>query len=108
MRQELRGFRFTFDADAEIAAQDSPGAGVAARATELSLHGCYVETLSPFPVESRVLLKIFHQNEYFEPKGAVIYLKPASGMAITFRDMNPHCRTVLQKWILAAMLEKNA
>jgi hypothetical protein len=108
MGQERRGFRFTFDAGAEIADEDSPSASVAAQATELSLHGCYVETLSPFPVEARVLLKIFYQNEYFEAKGVVVYLKPPSGMAITFRDMNPHCRTVLQKWILAAMLEKNA
>jgi hypothetical protein len=33
----------------------------------------------------------------------VIYVKPGQGMGVTFRDMKPHCRIVLQKWILAAL-----
>jgi hypothetical protein len=103
MSEDRRGFRFAFDAAAEIAAENSPRASVGVRVTELSLHGCYLDTLSPFAVESRVVVKIFHQDEYVEAKGVVIYLKPASGMGVTFRDMHPHCRAVLQKWILAAI-----
>jgi hypothetical protein len=106
MNQERRGFRFAFDAAAETAPENSPSASIAVRAKELSLHGCYLETPAPFPLETRVFVKIFHEEEYFEAKGAVIYLKPASGMGVTFRDMNRHCRAVLQKWILAAMLDK--
>ena len=103
MNQDRRGFRFPINAAAEVAPEDSPSATVSVRATEISLHGCYLETLSPFADESQVFVKIFYENEYFEAKGTVIYVKPAQGMGITFRDMKPPCRIALQKWILAAL-----
>jgi hypothetical protein len=103
MNQDRRGFRFTCNASAEIAPESSPRATVAARATEISLHGCYLECPSPFPAETLVLVKIFHAAEYFEAKATVLYCKPTKGMGLTFRDMNPYCRGILQKWILAAL-----
>jgi PilZ domain-containing protein len=101
--QERRGLRFLFTAAAEIAPENSPGATVATRVAELSLHGCYVETPAPFEAETRVLVKIFHSAEYFEGKATVIYVKPAMGMGLAFREVKPNFRGVLQKWILAAM-----
>jgi hypothetical protein len=103
MNQDRRGFRFIIDASAEIAPENSPSATVSVRATEISLHGCYLETPAPFAEETPVFVKIFYAYEYFEAKGTVIYVKPAAGMGITFREMKPPCRIVLQKWILAAL-----
>lgn len=103
MSQERRGFRFLFDAAAEVAPEGSPSASVSVRAKEISLHGCYLEAPSPFAEDTPVFVKIFYEYEYFEAKGTVIYVKPAEGMGITFRDMKPPCRIVLQKWILAAL-----
>ncbi len=103
MGPDRRGFRFSLNANAEIAPEGSPSATVSVKATEISLHGCYLETLSPFAELSPVFVKIFHANEYFEAKGTVIYVKPAVGMGVEFRDLKPHCRVVLQKWILAAL-----
>jgi hypothetical protein len=107
MEQDRRGFRFLFNAAAEIAPESSPSASVPVRATELSLHGCYLETLAPFAEETPVFVKIFYASEYFEAKGTVIYVKPAKGMGITFRDMKPHCRIILQKWILAVLRDQS-
>jgi hypothetical protein len=103
MHPDRRGFRFVVNAAAEIAPENSPSATVSVRATEISLHGCYLETLSPFAELSPVFVKIFYENEYFEAKGTVIYVKPAQGMGLEFRELKPHCRVVLQKWILAAL-----
>ncbi|MGB2593238.1 MAG: PilZ domain-containing protein [Candidatus Acidiferrum sp.] len=103
MNQDRRGFRFNVNASAEIAPEGSPSASVSARATELSLHGCYLETPSPYAENAPVFVKIFYENEYFEAKGTVIYVKPAEGMGIEFRDLKPHCKVVLQRWILAAL-----
>ncbi len=103
MTQERRGFRFLFDAPAEIAPENSPSASVSVRATEISLHGCYLETPAPFAEDTPVFVKIFYASEYYESKGTVIYLKPNEGMGITFRDVKPPCRIILQKWILAAL-----
>jgi PilZ domain len=103
MNPDRRGFRFSFNASAEIAPESSPSATVSVRATEISLHGCYLETLSPFAELSPVFVKIFYANEYFEARATVVYVKPAQGMGLEFRDLKPHCRIVLQKWILAAL-----
>jgi hypothetical protein len=107
MEQNRRGFRFLFDASAEIAPEGSPGAGVSVRATEISLHGCYLETPAPFAELTPVFVKIFHESEYFEAKATVIYVKPAAGMGLTFRDIKPPCRIILQKWILAALQNRS-
>jgi hypothetical protein len=103
MEQNRRGFRFLFDAAAEIAPEGSPSAGVSVRAKEISLHGCYLETPAPFAELTPVFVKIFYANEYFEAKGTVIYVKPALGMGLTFRDVKSPCRIILQKWILAGL-----
>jgi hypothetical protein len=103
MDPDRRGFRFSVNASAEIAPEGTPSASVPVRATEISLHGCYLETPSPYADQSLVFVKIFYENEYFESKGTVIYVKPAAGMGIEFRDLKPHCKVVLQRWILAAL-----
>jgi hypothetical protein len=103
MNPDRRGFRFSFNASAEIAPEGSPSATVNVRATEISLHGCYLETPAPFAELSHVFVKIFYAEEYFEAKGTVIYVKPAAGMGLEFRELKPHCRIVLQRWILAAL-----
>jgi len=103
MHPDRRGFRFIIDAAAEIAQESTPSATVSVRATEISLHGCYLETPAPFGDGTQVFVKIFYESEYFEAKGTVIYVNPGQGMGIEFRDMKPPCRIVLQKWILAAL-----
>jgi hypothetical protein len=108
MNQDRRGFRFLFNAAAEIAPEGSPNATVAARATELSLHGCHLQISAPFAPETLVLVKIFHAGAYFEAKGTVIYVTPASGMGVAFRDIKPYCLGSLQKWILLALHQQTS
>jgi hypothetical protein len=103
MNPDRRGFRFSINAAAEISPESTPSASISVRVTEISLHGCYLETPSPYAELAPVFVKIFHENEYFEAKATVIYVKPAEGMGLEFRDLKPHCRVVLQKWILAAL-----
>jgi c-di-GMP-binding flagellar brake protein YcgR len=106
MPEDRRGLRFLLDAGAEIAPEDL-NAAVAARATELSLRGCYFKLASPIPVETRVLVKIFHDGQYFEAKSNVVHVQPASGMGVAFREIKPHCKSSLQKWIFSALHDHN-
>jgi len=103
MDEKRRGLRLLFSAPAEVAPENSPSGGIAARIVEVSPHGCYVETPAPFSVQTQVVLKIFNSHEYFEAKATVVHVKPASGMGLEFREIKPHFRTILQRWILAAM-----
>ena len=50
-----------------------------------------------------MLVKIFMPGEYFEANATVAYANPALGMGLVFRDVKPHFRTVLRKWLLMAM-----
>jgi hypothetical protein len=102
MDQECRGLRFAFSAGAEIAPESSPTAFVPARVTELSLRGCFLETSASFEVQRPVLLKLYDSGEYFEGEASVLYVKP-SGMGVVFREIKPHFRAVLQKWVLSAL-----
>jgi hypothetical protein len=100
--QERRGLRFAFDAGAQIALESSPTELNPARVTELSLRGCFLETSASFEIQSPVLVKIYDSGEYFEAEASVLYIKP-TGMGLLFRETKAHFRTVLQKWILAAL-----
>jgi hypothetical protein len=107
MNQDRRGFRFLFDAAAEIAPESSPSATISVRASEISLHGCYLDTPAPFAEFTPVFVKLFYADEYFEAKGTVVYVKPALGMGVRFRDVKPPCRIILQKWILDGLQNRS-
>lgn len=102
MDQEHRGLRFAFSASAEIAPESSPTAFAPARVRELSLRGCFLETSASFELQHSVLLKIHHSEEYFEAEASVLYVKQ-SGIGLVFRDIKPHFREILQKWVLIAL-----
>jgi hypothetical protein len=99
MEQDRRGLRLAFDARAEVAREESPGKSVVARVTDLSLNGCFIQTPFPSPLNALVLVKIFREDQYFEGKARVVHVQ-ASGMGLSFREVKPHCQSVLQKWIL--------
>jgi hypothetical protein len=103
MENERRGLRLPFDARAELAREGSPSKWVIATITDLSLNGCFIQTPFPFPLDALILVKIFREDVYFEGKARVVHVQEASGMGISFREVKPHCQSVLQKWILLAM-----
>jgi hypothetical protein len=101
MRKDQRGLRFSFEARAEVVAQGSTEKQPA-RVMELSLRGCFLE-ISALPKEThRLRVMIWHGDQFFEAGAEVLYVR-ATGVGVVFNDMKPHCRGVLQNWILAAL-----
>lgn len=102
MKREQRGLRFPFGGRAEVTVAKS-NETFAARATELSLRGCFLE-ISSLPKECRELrVKIWHEEEFFEGPAEILYVR-ATGVGVVFgSEMKPHYRALLQKWILAAL-----
>lgn len=98
---ERRGLRFPFTAEAQIILANSRE-GSPARVTELSLQGCLLETSLALQEHQHVQVKIFHSKQFFEASAEVIYVRP-NGVGVTFVDLKPHFRGVLQAWILAAL-----
>jgi hypothetical protein len=75
------------------------GSRMLARVSDLSLRGCYVDTLNPFPVGSKVRLQIYRANEALDVPASVRSLHPSSGMGLTFEDMTQEQRMMLYSWL---------
>jgi hypothetical protein len=94
--------RFPFVASAEVVENNSD-ARMNARVSELSLYGCYVDTINPLPKGASVFIKIFTDADFIEAKGMVAYVHPNLGMGIAFFDVNPRFLPILQVWLMRAM-----
>jgi hypothetical protein len=104
--ERRRTLRYPFDASAEVSEEKSEKR-LSARASEISLNGCYLLMETPFPAGTPLLVKVFAQGSFFEAHATVAYARPNTGMGIAFRHMKPYFVAVLKKWLLAAMLAKH-
>ncbi|MHB8540951.1 MAG: PilZ domain-containing protein [Candidatus Acidiferrales bacterium] len=72
---------------------------VSARTGDLSLHGCYVDTMNPFPAGSTVRVIITNAGITFTAQGAVAHSQPNIGMGISFTAVEPDQKSILMKWL---------
>jgi PilZ domain-containing protein len=96
------GPRFSFLVDAEIVLGD--GTSIPTQLDEVSLRGCYLDTLEPIPVGTRFLLKIGQGRKAFEVQGKVIYTHSGSGLGIfgqgvVFTDLSAKERSAINLWL---------
>src|SRR6266702_3439023 len=54
------------------------------RLSDLSLSGCYVDTLHPLPVGARIRLRVVRNKIILEALATVIYSEPRLGMGVSF------------------------
>jgi PilZ domain-containing protein len=102
MRTERRRTpRYPFIAMAEIV-DEKENARTSSRVSDLSLHGCYVEMMNPFPQGTNVLMEIYTETEFLEAHATVVYFEPKQGMGLTFSEMPQYFACVLNKWLAQA------
>lgn len=75
------------------------GSRIQARVVDLSVRGCYVDTLNPLPVSSAVRLQIRRADEVFDVVANVSSSHPGSGMGLVFAEMSLAQRTTLRNWL---------
>lgn len=97
-QEKRRGPRYTFIASAELIEERSD-VRIASRVSELSLHGCYLDMMNPFPVNTLVLVKISAGEAYFQAKAKIIYSQPNMGAGLGFLEVQPQYQTVLERWL---------
>jgi len=97
-RERRRTPRYVFFASAELLEEKSE-VRVASRVSELSLHGCYLDMMNPFPKDTTVLLKIWTDEMIFQTKGRIIYSQPNMGAGVVFLDVQPMYLPILQHWL---------
>jgi len=96
MGQEKRGSpRYFFFASAELTEENSQ-IRVPSRVSELSLYGCYLDMMNPFPV---VHLTIESGNALFQTRAKTIHSTPNIGAGVTFLDETPEFQPILNRWL---------
>jgi hypothetical protein len=75
------------------------GAKLTARTSDISRTGCYIDTLNPSPVGSKVRLRLTHHDDVFEAVGSVVYTSTSLGMGIAFTEITPDELAKLDRWL---------
>lgn len=79
-------FRYSFTVAAQVTEVTS-GSRLTARVSDLSLEGCYVDTLNPFPEGSCVRVQFLKGKEVFETSARVSYSDAGLGMGLAFAEL---------------------
>jgi len=96
--ERRRAGRHIFTAAAEVVDLDS-GARFSTRTTDLGPGGCFVDTMVPFPVGSKVRVSVRKGKTQFEADGTVVYSQVGLGMGIGFDALDPSQREALDIWL---------
>ena len=95
-----RSPRYAFVVTAEITVEGSTSV-IATRLGDLSMHGCYLRTIS-LPEGASIIIRISAGNSVFQAIGKVVYCQSNVGVGVEFQQIEPRYATVLDQWLLEA------
>lgn len=97
-RERRRTPRYIFIASAELY-EEASDVRLASRVSELSLHGCYLDMMNPFPPGTLIRLKIFAGDLTLECKARVIYSTSNVGAGVAFLDVETKYQYIIERWM---------
>jgi PilZ domain-containing protein len=97
-RDRRRDPRYPLVAEARVTEIGS-GTEIKLRTSDLSITGCYLDTVSPLPNGTDIVVKICRDDGLFETTGKVAYVHPGMGMGVCFADTKPAQQAILVRWI---------
>src|SRR5260370_26865217 len=104
-REKRRTPRYSFIASAELI-EVRADVRIASRVSELSLHGCYLDMMNPFPQGTDVLVKIAAGDAFFEARAKIVYAQQNMGAGVGFVQVAPDSQAVLERWLDEAEQER--
>jgi PilZ domain-containing protein len=90
--------RLPFLTEAEVM-EPLDGTRLKTRLSDLSLSGCYVDTLHPLAVGTRIRLRVLRNKVILEALATVIYSEPRLGMGVSFTELSPEQESILENWL---------
>ena len=90
--------RYQFIAEAEVTEILSKTTLIA-KTSDLSIGGCFLDTLNPSPEGTDVRIRISHENTTFTTLGRVVFVLPNMGMGVVFRNVADDQLAILREWI---------
>ena len=70
-----------------------------ARTSDLSLGGCYLDSMRPFPPGTKFHLGLTRDNQTFRCQAVVMYSHLNMGMGISFMEADTESRALLARWM---------
>lgn len=70
-----------------------------ARASDLGAGGCYIDTVTPFPVGTSVVLNLASEHHNVHAMANVVYAHTGMGMGLAFAEMTPTQKANLSAWL---------
>ena len=85
---------------ASVKAEDlAGGISLSARTCDVSVHGCYLDTINPFSTGTRIRVHLTKGNETFHSLAVVVYVHYGLGMGVAFTEISPSAREMIQRWM---------
>jgi hypothetical protein len=91
-------FRHPVSATAKVADLDA-GSRLQARCSDLSVAGCYIDTLNPFSQGTKVRLQLSNHQGTLEVTARVVTHHVGMGMGLAFDEVGPEQKLVLADWL---------
>jgi len=104
--ERRRARRVPFMAYAEVTDRRT-GFRMNARISELSMCGCYVDTLNPLPRGTSAQLQIRNRDEVLSVPGRVAYQHAACGMGLAFGELSEPEKKALEGWLVLSHPQPN-
>src|ERR1700686_3735242 len=96
--ERRRNLRYPFTASVD-AVEPKSNAKISGRTSDISLGGCYVDTINPFPVETIIKIRLTKERVTFEADAKVVLSKVGMGMGVAFISAVPQQIRIFQNWI---------
>jgi PilZ domain len=102
--ERRRAPRYQFVAQAEVL---ESGAGTRAKVKtgDLSIGGCFIDTLNPSPEGTEIQVTIYRATRSFTACGRVVFVFPRLGMGVAFTRVEEDQLPTLEDWL--AELERS-
>ena len=97
-RDHRRHTRFPFTALVE-ALEPKTNTQISGRSSDVSISGCYVDTLSPFPIGTVIRIRLTRENVSFEANAKVVFSQIGMGMGVSYISAEKDMFLIYQKWI---------
>jgi hypothetical protein len=67
--------------------------------TDIGDGGCFVDTIFPFPVDTKIRISLQRGDVQFEVSGSVVYSQSFVGMGISFDELGSEQRLALARFL---------
>jgi len=75
----------------------------AGRTSDISLKGCFIESVDQFPTKTIVQIKLELTGESFNTWGRVAHVRTALGAGLSFFNTSAGQQIILEKWVKEAV-----